>query len=193
MQISCVLSPNSLWWHKQLYRKHITFEYVIEHSTLSFFSLLTVVLISSFTGSQQLVSKNHWFLLSAKLHGEVNTPLKVAGPSSVADVVNFMTEQTCHFLQHSYDKSRRMLKMCPYAARSSLSSVEIAVLKATISPPIPGFCLRQRPVLGASDTVVSQSRVISCQTGFQEIFLNAYQLLVDLYCTTWGFFNSFIS
>lgn len=127
-----------------------------------------MVLSSSFIGSQHNVSKNHCFFLSAKLHCEVKTPLqlKVAGPSSVADVVNFMTVQACHFLQHSYDKSRRMLKMCSCAAPSSLSSIEIAALEATISPPTPGFCLQQQPVLGASDTVVSQSRVISCQIGF---------------------------
>lgn len=190
VQIRCILSPNGLWWGKQLHRKHITFEYVIDHTTLSIFSLLTVVLTSSFTGSQHNVGKNHCFLLSTKLHCEVKFPLqlKVAGPSSVADVVNCMTEQTCHFLQHSYDKSRRMLKVSSCAARSSLSSIEIAVLEATISPPTPAFCLQQWPLLGASDTVISKSRVIGCRTGFTgDIFkcLSAIRWLV--LCNMSGF------
>lgn len=101
-----------------------------------------MVSISSFIGLQHNVSKNHCFLLSVQLHCEVKTlQLKVVGPSSVADVVNFMTEQTCHFPQHNYDKSRRMLKMCSGAAQPSLSSIEIAVLEVTISPPTPEFCL----------------------------------------------------
>lgn len=98
--------------------------------------------------------------------------LKVAGPSSVTDVGNFTTEQSCHFLQCSYGKSRGMLKTCLSAAQSILGSIEVAELEST-----PGFCLWQRPVLGASDTAANKSRGISCSMGFTgQCLKNACQL-----------------